>query len=99
MLKSKARSYLRSLGNELTPVLIIGRGEVTPAVIEQADGVLETRELIKGRLLPQGAESRTAREIAGQIAEKTGAEVVQVIGNNFLLYRRSIKHPRIELPD
>lgn len=98
MLSSKARGYLRSLGNELAPVLMIGRGGLGPELIKQADGVLETRELIKGRLLPQDDPEFTAREVAEAIAEQTQAELVQVVGNNFLLYRRSRKKPCIELP-
>ncbi|HBE07125.1 MAG TPA: hypothetical protein DCY85_11655, partial [Firmicutes bacterium] len=47
LLSSKARSYLRMMGNELEPVVYIGREGVSEAIISQADGVLETRELVK----------------------------------------------------
>jgi RNA-binding protein len=96
LLSSKARSYLRSIGNELEPVVYIGRDGVSEAIINQTDGVLETRELIKVRLLPD--KGLTARPIAELLAEATKAEVVQVVGNNFLLFRASAKKPRIELP-
>ena len=43
LLSSKARSYLRSIGNELEPVVYIGRDGVSEAIINQTDGVLETR--------------------------------------------------------
>jgi len=96
LLSSKARSYLRSIGNELEPVVYIGREGVSEAIINQTDGVLETRELVKARLLPD--KGLTARSIAEIMAGATGAEVVQVVGNNFLLFRASVKKPRIELP-
>lgn len=96
LLSSKARSYLRSIGNELEPVVYIGREGVSEAIINQTNGVLETRELVKARLLPD--KGQTARSIAEILAEATGAEVVQVVGNNFLLFRVSTKKPRIELP-
>ncbi|HAH97001.1 MAG TPA: ribosome assembly RNA-binding protein YhbY [Firmicutes bacterium] len=96
MLSSKARSYLRMMGNELEPVVYIGREGVSEAIISQADGVLETRELVKVRLLPD--KGLTARAIAEILAGATGADIVQVVGNNFLLFRASVKKPRIELP-
>lgn len=99
MLSSRARSYLRGIGNELTPVLTVGRGGLGPEIVKQLDGVLETRELVKGRLLPQDDPQLTAREAAETLALQTQADVVQVVGNNFLLYRRSRKKPRLELPD
>jgi RNA-binding protein len=36
---------------------------------------------------------------AQELAEQTGAELVQVIGRNFLLYRESRKKPLIILPE
>ncbi|MBQ3568103.1 MAG: YhbY family RNA-binding protein, partial [Anaerotignum sp.] len=38
-----------------------------------------------------------AREAAEMLASRTGAEVVQVIGNKFVLYKQA-KKPIIELP-
>lgn len=96
LLSSKSRSYLRSIGNELEPVVYIGREGISEAIINQTDGVLETRELVKVRLLPD--KGLTARDIAEILAQATGADLVQVVGNNFLLFRASVKKPRIELP-
>ena len=39
----------------------------------------------------------TAREAADTIAEAIGADVVQVIGSKFVLYRRNKKDPKIKL--
>ena len=39
-----------------------------------------------------------AKEAAGILADRTGADVVQVIGNRFVLFRVSKKKPVIELP-
>lgn len=96
MLTGKQKRFLRSLGNEMEPILQIGKGGVTEAVIAQADEALEARELIKGRVLPNCLED--VQSAAEQLAEGTSAELVQVIGRNFLLYRESKKKPMIELP-
>lgn len=98
MLTSKARGFLRSIGNDLDPVLFVGKGGLNDQIVAQADGVLETRELIKGRVLPGSGVTQTPSELAEAIAGRTGSDVVQVVGNNFLLFRRSSKKPRIELP-
>ena len=39
----------------------------------------------------------TAAEAANALAEACGAETVQVIGSKFVLFKRNIKEPKIEL--
>lgn len=97
MLTGKQKRFLRSQGNEMEPILTVGKGGITEAVLAQADEALEARELIKGRVLPNSLEK--TEEIASRSAESLGAELVQVIGRNFLLYRKSKKKIRIILPD
>lgn len=96
MLTGKQKRYLRALGNDMEPILIIGKEEVTDNVIKQADDALEARELIKGRVLQNCAD--VPRNIASEVAEKAKAELVQVIGRNFLLYRKAQEKNKIELP-
>ena len=98
MLTSKQRAYLRSLANMLEPVLQVGKDGVGANLIVQADGVLEKRELIKGNVLENSPLS--AREAAQAIAEATHGEVVQVIGNRFVLFRvqQDKTKRKIELP-
>lgn len=86
MLTSKERNFLRGLGNELSPVVIVGKNGVTDTVLEQLDQVLATRELVKCRVLPH-TDLETG-EVAKSLAEASGGEVVQVIGRNMLIYRR-----------
>lgn len=95
-LKGKQKRFLRALGVNLDPVLTIGKEGVSEHTITQADGVLNTRELIKGRVLPTSPES--PNETASQIADATGSALVQVVGRNFLLYRPNAEKPQIELP-
>jgi RNA-binding protein len=85
VLTSKQRSILRSMGNNLDPVLTVGKSGITDKVIEQLDQALTARELIKARVLPHTAFD--VAEIAADLAAKTAAEVVQVIGRNILFYR------------
>ena len=49
------------------------------------------------RIYPQLDNSGwTAREAADAIAEQTESDVVQVIGNKFVLFKRNEKEPVIE---
>ena len=96
MLTSKQRAYLRGLANTLEPVLQVGKDGVGENLIAQADGVLEKRELIKGNVLENSPLSARAQAIAGA----THGEVVQVIGNRFVLFRvqQDKTKRKIELP-
>ena len=60
------------------------------------DKALEARELIKMNVLDNTMIG--AKEAAGILADRTGADVVQIIGNRFVLFRVSKKKPVIELP-
>ncbi|HIW74166.1 MAG TPA: ribosome assembly RNA-binding protein YhbY [Firmicutes bacterium] len=96
MLTSKQRAGLRSMAHSLDPILHVGKGELSDALIKQADDALTARELFKGRVLETCP--LTAREAAERIAAAAQAEVVQVIGRTFVLYRRNEKEPKIRLP-
>lgn len=93
---SKQRAYLRGLANPLEAIVHMGKGGISDAMAKQADDALTARELIKGKVLETSPLS--SREAADQMAAAVGAEVVQVIGRVFVLYRRNPEKPVIELP-
>ena len=78
---------LRSLAHNLDPVVIVGKSNVTESTVEQASEYLEKHERIKCSVLDTSALS--TREAADELAEHLGAEVVQVIGRKFTLYRET----------
>ena len=96
MLTSKQRAYLRSLANPIDTIVMVGKSGMGPELVKQADDALTARELIKGRALETAPLS--PREAAEELAKETNAEVVQVIGTRFVLYRRHPKEPKIVLP-
>jgi RNA-binding protein len=95
-LTGKQRSYLKGLANTLTPIVQVGKGGVTENIIRQVDDALEAREIVKGRVLKNCIEG--VRDVADKLAERTGAQVVQVIGNNFVLFRPSKEKNIIKIP-
>ena len=93
---SKQRAYLRAQANGLEPILHAGKGGVSDTLLKQADDALTARELIKGKVLETAPGS--ARELAEEIAEAVGAQVVQVIGRTFVLFRQKDKDSQYKLP-
>ena len=96
MLTSKQRAYLRSMANGLDTIFQIGKSGITPEIRDAVDKALEARELIKMNVLDNTMIG--AKEAAGILADRTGADVVQIIGNRFVLFRLSIKKAVIDLP-
>lgn len=93
MLTGKQRSYLKGMANTLEPIFQVGKGGITENVIRQYDEALEARELVKSTVLRNSTDS--ARDLAEEISTKTNAEIIQVIGNKFVLYRESKKKKTI----
>lgn len=96
MLTSKQRAYLKSLSSKMETILIVGKDGVSKEIIKQAEDALIKRELIKGKILETTEES--VKDVANIIAKGTNSEVVQVIGNKFILYKKNEKEPKITLP-
>ena len=95
MLTSKQRAKLRGLASTEDTILQVGKGGVAGTLVRQVDDALTARDLITLRVLETCPES--VREAAERLAAAANAEVVQVIGGKFVLYRRNDKKPRIEL--
>lgn len=87
MLNSRQRAQLRGMANGFEAIFQIGKGGIGEQLKKQVDEALEARELIKLSVLESAPE--TAREAADTIAAAVEADVVQVIGNRFILYRCS----------
>lgn len=96
MITSKQRAYLRSLANSIDTIIMIGKSDIGPEVIKQAEDAIKAREIIKGKVLE--TSSLAVRDVANFIADKINAEVVQVIGFKFVLYKRNDDKPKIQLP-
>lgn len=95
-LTGKQRRHLRALGQRLTATLHVGHDGVTDAVVTQADAQLESHELIKVRVSENAPQDR--HEVAEELAERTHAQLAQVLGRTALLYRQRKDEPTIILP-
>lgn len=95
MITSKQRAALRGMANKMETILQVGKSGVMDNTVTQVDDALTARELIKLRVLETCPVS--AREAAQELARRTGADIIQVIGMRFVLYRRNEKEPKILL--
>jgi RNA-binding protein len=86
-LTGKQNRFLRGLGHGLKPFVMVGKQHLNEEVIKSTNAALEAHELIKVRIQEGCLEDR--KVVAAELATKTGAAVVQVLGKTFLLYRPS----------
>lgn len=95
MITTKQRAKLRGMANTMDTIFQVGKSGIGDTLVQQVSDALRARELIKLRVLENSIYS--AREAAQELAEKTGSDIVQVIGTKFVLYRRKEKDPVIVL--
>ena len=89
---SKQRAYLKSLAMTQEPIFQIGKGSLTPENTKAIAEALEARELIKISVLQNCLDD--PRQIAQVAAERTQAQVVQVIGKKIVLYKEGKKNKK-----
>lgn len=90
MLTSKVKSRLRGMAQTRRPLFQIGKDGVSENLCRTLDDSLEAHELVKINCLKTAPI--TVNEAAIECAAATGAEIIQVIGHTFVLYRKSDKN-------
>ena len=96
-MNSKQRAYLKGLAQTTQPILNIGKSSLTPEFTASVAEALEARELVKISVLKNCLDD--PKEIAHVLAERTGSQVVQVIGKKIVLYKEGKKEKKkIQLP-
>lgn len=96
MLTGKQSRFLRSMAHNLQPIFQVGKGGTNEQMINQISEALERRELIKVSILNNNLDN--PKEIAEELANGAGAELVQLIGRTIILYKESREYKQIELP-
>ena len=94
MLTSKQRALLKGIASTYDTILQVGKNGIVDTLVVQVSDALKAREIIKMKVL-EGAMLSPA-EAAAELAEKTKSEVVQVIGNKIVLFKRNPQHPKIK---
>ena len=96
-LSEKQKRYLRGLGHQLRPVVIIGQKGMREAVMNEVESALLGHELIKVKVKVGEHAQRDA--VISEICDSTKATLIQRIGHTALFYRANPKKKknRIEL--
>ncbi len=89
MFTSKQRAHLKSLASTLKPIAQVGKEGISENLLNGLSDALDAHELIKVNLLPAAGED--GENLAANIADLLGAEVVAVIGRKAIFYRRSTR--------
>ena len=95
MLTGKQKRHLRALGHKLKALIQIGKKEIEEALITETNAALDHHELIKVKLLESCSLDK--HEASSMLANACGADVAQILGKTFLLYRPATS-PVIVLP-
>jgi len=81
------RRSLKAQAHHLKPVVLIGAKGLTEAVAAETDVALLAHELIKVKI--NGAEREDRILIANELCQQLSAELVQLIGNTAIIYRKN----------
>lgn len=92
----KDRAALRAEAHHLKALVHIGHAGLTPALMQSLADTLRTHELVKAQVAQAGELS--AKDAAHDIAAQMDAEVIQVIGRTFTLYRENPELKRGSTP-
>jgi len=86
MLSSRQRRYLSGLAQSLDCLVTLGRSGATPELADRLDELLGVHELVKLRF---GDFKESRQELAAALAERTGSELVRMIGFVAVFWKRN----------
>lgn len=95
-LSETQKKFLRGLGHQLKPVIMVGDAGLSESVLQEFCSTIEHHELIKVRVRAVDREARD--NIIADLCEKGSADLVTRIGNVALVFRRNDEKPQIPLP-
>ena len=91
-LTEQQKKTLRGLGHALKPVILLGAGGLSAALLEEFERSLDHHELMKVRVNVGDRAERDA--MIAELCQRSGADLVQRVGNVGLLFRRKRKNSR-----
>lgn len=97
-LTSSQIKYLSKRAQTIKPVVYFGKEGVTEALIKSLDKALDDHEIVKVKFVNY---KENKNEISPQLASETNSNLVRIIGNVALYYRKSsiTEKQKIILPE
>ena len=96
VLSESQKKYLRGLGHQLKPVIMVGDAGLTEGVLREFETTIGHHELIKVRVRVGDRHARD--ETIKALCDQSAASLVTRIGNVALIYRRNEDNPKVVLP-
>jgi RNA-binding protein len=88
VITSKIRRRIKRELSSEKPTIWIGKNGATEQIIAEISRQLEEREMVKIKMLKSALRNKEAKSVASEIAQRTGANLIDVRGHTIMLYRR-----------
>ena len=85
------KQSLKAQAHHLKPIILLGAKGISEAVVAETDLALNTHELIKVKL--NGVEKEDKIQVANELCQLVHAELIQMIGNTIVIYRKNEEKP------
>ena len=79
---------LRKKARSLKPIINVGKNGLTETLILEIEKTLKQKKLLKIKLNKGSLENSDKKEIVKLLLEKTGAELIDFVGFNVVLYKK-----------
>ncbi|MDJ0906782.1 MAG: ribosome assembly RNA-binding protein YhbY [Woeseiaceae bacterium] len=96
-LSEAQKKHLRGLGHALKPLIMVGDAGLSESLMAEFESTLAHHELLKVRVRVGDRKARDS--IFEEMCAKSGAVMVQRVGNMALLYRENPEKKKIVLPN
>jgi RNA-binding protein len=91
VLTPKIKRRIRSALNAEKPTVHVGKEGITAQLINEVAKQLDAREIIKIKILKTALQEIETKTLAATIAKQTEAELVDVRGHSFMLFKHKKK--------
>ena len=76
----------RKIAHDLDATIRMGKSGVTQALIDEIKDQIKRKDAVKVKLL--GTKREETKQIAGELAERCNAELIDVRGNTVVLWKK-----------
>ncbi len=94
-MNSKKRAFLKKKAHNLEAIVRIGKDGLNQNIIQSILDTIESRELIKVKILQNCEEEKTV--IYSKLMDNKEFEVVGMIGRTIIIFKETKEHPTISL--
>ncbi|MEJ2271526.1 MAG: YhbY family RNA-binding protein [Candidatus Bathyarchaeota archaeon] len=91
MLTPKMKRRIKQKLSSESPTVWIGKEGITIQIITEIKKQLDAREIIKAKIQKNALRDEGTENIAIEISQQSGSELVEVRGHTFILYKHKSK--------